>query len=67
MQLKKPETIEASRMYNIIQPVGPKVVSLISSVIPFFKDAFSELERFFDKAGNQYKTAAVSLITAVDI
>ena len=47
MNILKPETIQASQTYAIIEPWGPKVVEMIGSIIPVFKDMFKDLENFF--------------------
>ena len=47
MGLIKTETIHASVTYHIIEPWGPKIVGLIGSIIPVFKDMFQDLENFF--------------------
>lgn len=47
MKLIQPATIRESVSYPLVQPWGPKVINGIGSVIPIFKDMFSELEEFF--------------------
>lgn len=47
MQLFQPATIRESVTYPLVQPWGPRVINGIGSVIPLFKDMFSELEAFF--------------------
>ncbi|HEX7847396.1 MAG TPA: CvpA family protein [Chitinophagaceae bacterium] len=47
INLIKPETIEKSATYSFVQPWGPKAINAIGSVIPFFRDMFTELEDFF--------------------
>jgi membrane protein required for colicin V production len=44
----KQETINKSVTYSFVRPWGPKVINSFGAVIPFFKDMFSELEKFFD-------------------
>lgn len=41
------ETQSASRTYSFIQPFGPKVMSGLGKVIPFFSHMFSDLSSFF--------------------
>jgi membrane protein required for colicin V production len=41
------DTLSASIIYPYLQPVGPKVMEGLGKWIPFFKDAFSQLESFF--------------------
>ena len=48
LSLINPKTITASKTYVYLQPWGPKVMNLMGSVIPWFKDMFSELEKFFE-------------------
>jgi membrane protein required for colicin V production len=49
----KTETLQDSVTYVYIQPWGPKVINSLGSLIPFFKDMFSELQQFFGGvAGN---------------
>jgi membrane protein required for colicin V production len=40
-------TIAASKMYDFIQPWGPKAMNTIGTLIPVFKDMFIQLEDFF--------------------
>lgn len=47
IRLIKPATTEASVSYSFIQPWGPKAINALGSVIPIFKDMFSQLEDFF--------------------
>jgi len=44
--IKQP-TISASYTYAYIQPLGPKVMDSLGSVIPIFKDMFAQLQKFF--------------------
>ncbi len=48
MHLLKQETMEASVTYTYLKPWGPKVIDGFGTVIPFFKNMFSELEQFFE-------------------
>jgi membrane protein required for colicin V production len=43
----KPSTIGSSLVYPYIQPLAPKVMNSIGTVIPFFKDLFNQLQQFF--------------------
>ena len=38
---------DKSVTYSFIQPLGPKIINAIGSVIPVFKNMFAELEEFF--------------------
>lgn len=49
MKLIQPKTIDASVTYSLIEPLGPKAIDALGTLIPFFKDMFSELENFFEK------------------
>jgi membrane protein required for colicin V production len=43
----QPETIEKSVTYSFVQPLGPWFINGIATVLPFFRDMFSELSQFF--------------------
>ena len=47
LNIFKPETLETSTTYSYIQPIGPKVISALGVILPFFKNMFAELELFF--------------------
>ena len=49
VKIIKPETIKGSVTYSFIQPWGPKAIDGFASVIPFFKDMFTQLEGFFSR------------------
>lgn len=53
----KPATAQASVTYGFIQPFGPKVIELVGSVIPFFKNMFEELLHFFDAVADKKPAA----------
>ena len=44
----KPETIQESVTYSFVQPWGPKAINGFGTLIPVFKDMFSDLQNFFD-------------------
>lgn len=48
VQWVQPNTIQKSITYSFIQPWGPKVINGLASVIPVFKNMFTELQSFFD-------------------
>ena len=48
MKIIKPETINRSVTYSFLQPWGPKAINAFGDVIPFFRDMFSDLEKFFE-------------------
>ena len=44
----KPETMEASVSYPLIQPIAPKIMAVMGAIMPFFKDMFDQLLQFFE-------------------
>lgn len=46
-------TIEASKIYPYVQPIGPGVINRLGSIIPLFKDMFLQLESFFESVSNK--------------
>ena len=48
VNLVKPDTIHNSVTYTFIQPWGPKVINGFASIIPVFKNMFTELQSFFE-------------------
>lgn len=48
MQLLQPDTIYLSVTYEYVQPWGPKVINGFGSLVPWFKNMFSELGEFFE-------------------
>lgn len=48
MLVLKPEVITASVVYKYVAPWGPKMINNLGNIIPFFKDMFIQLERFFE-------------------
>ncbi|MDB5203236.1 MAG: CvpA family protein [Ferruginibacter sp.] len=51
LQFLKPDTIAASQVYPYLQPLGPKVIDSLGTVIPFFKNMFADLQSFFARMG----------------
>jgi len=49
MSFIKPDTIAASKTYNLIEPLGPKAIEITGKILPFFKDIFQQLSDFFEK------------------
>ncbi|HEV8508416.1 MAG TPA: CvpA family protein [Chitinophagaceae bacterium] len=49
VRIIRPEAIKASVTYSFIQPWGPKAIDGFGSLIPFFKDMFTQLEGFFSR------------------
>lgn len=52
MNIIKPEALQSSQTYNIIEPFGPKAVNILGALIPVFKDMFTDLETFFGSLVN---------------
>lgn len=48
LQLLSPAATERSVTYSYIQPWGPRVVGSFGTVLPFFRDMFDDLSKFFD-------------------
>jgi membrane protein required for colicin V production len=53
LHLIKNDTILSSRCYSLIEPLGPGVIDKLGKIIPFFKDMFGQLQRFFDAVSNK--------------
>jgi membrane protein required for colicin V production len=49
MNFVEPETLNNSVTYPFIRPVGPFVIDSIGSLMPWFKDMFTDLEQFFER------------------
>lgn len=47
VNLLQPATTGNSTSYSYIQPLGPKVIDGFASVVPVFKDMFTDLQDFF--------------------
>jgi membrane protein required for colicin V production len=47
VHLIRQQTIDGSLTYNFIQPWGPKAINSCASVMPVFKNMFTELKDFF--------------------
>lgn len=43
------ETVKASVVYPYIEPLAPKLMHALGSIIPWFKDMFEQLKEFFGK------------------
>lgn len=46
--LLKKEVIANSTVYGYVAPWGPKVINNLGNIIPFFRDMFVQLGRFFE-------------------
>ncbi|MEO6669215.1 MAG: CvpA family protein [Ferruginibacter sp.] len=53
LHLIKDGSISTSQTYPYLKPIGPKIINLIGTVMPFFKDIFSQLEHFFGEVSNK--------------
>lgn len=53
LQLLQPAAIQSSVSYKFIQPWGPKLMGNIGSLIPLFKDMFTQLGDFFNSLSNK--------------
>lgn len=53
IHLIRQATIEKSVTYSFVQPWGPKAINTFASIIPVFKDMFSELSAFFDRISHK--------------
>jgi membrane protein required for colicin V production len=53
LHVLKSETIEASVSYPWIQPIAPKIMSIMGAVMPFFKDMFDQLLQFFQNVSDK--------------
>ena len=47
IKLLQPATIDKSLTYHYIQPLGPKAIDALGTILPFFKNMFQELQDFF--------------------
>ena len=47
LNIIKPQTADVSLTYPIIYPLAPQVIKGLGVILPFFRDMFAELERFF--------------------
>ncbi len=53
LNLLQPNTVKASMIYPYLQPVGPKVIEGLGTIVPWFKNMFASLENFFGKFTTQ--------------
>lgn len=51
LNLIKPATVQSSTTYNWIEPYAPKLINVLGTIVPFFKNMFAELLHFFDTVG----------------
>ncbi|HWB24056.1 MAG TPA: CvpA family protein [Chitinophagaceae bacterium] len=52
MNIIKPGALQSSQTYAIIEPIGPRAVNILGTLIPVFKDMFTDLETFFGSLVN---------------
>ncbi|MDB5252750.1 MAG: colicin production protein [Flaviaesturariibacter sp.] len=52
LHLVRPETKDASQTYGYLQPLAPKIIAGLGSVLPFFRNMFDELSSFFGHVGS---------------
>jgi membrane protein required for colicin V production len=55
MGILSDESMEQSNTYPIIAPWGPKAMNWLAQLVPFFKDVFEDLGKFFDRLSNEVK------------
>ena len=55
MNLLNNDTKDASKLYTFIEPLAPKVFTLIGAILPFAKTIFSDLSQFFDQVNQKIK------------
>ena len=53
LRLISSETVAASIVYPYLQPMGPKVIGCLGTIIPWFRNMFSGLENFFSSAAKK--------------
>jgi membrane protein required for colicin V production len=53
MNFFEQQTLDQSVTYPFIRPVGPVVIDSIGTILPWFKDMFSELQEFFGRLSEE--------------
>jgi membrane protein required for colicin V production len=53
-----PDTLSNSITYAFIRPVGPFVIDSIGTLMPWFRDMFSDLQEFFGRLSEKVPTPA---------
>lgn len=51
------EAVAASKTYTFIQPLAPKLINAMGSILPWFKDVFGQLQHFFEQLPGTTDTA----------
>ncbi len=59
LQLIHPETTEASATYWYIQPISQKLMGVLGSALPFFKNMFEQLLEFFQNVSNEKQLGTI--------
>ncbi len=49
MEILTNDLIKESKTYFIVAPLGPKIISFMGNIIPFFDGLFNELKLYFGK------------------
>ena len=50
--IQKP-TIDTSKVFPLVSPLGPKVIDGLGRAVPLFKNTFTQLEAFFSDVSNK--------------
>ncbi|PVD49840.1 colicin V production protein [Terrimonas sp.] len=53
MHLISEATASSSRVYGMLSGLGPSVIEAIGTIMPFIKNSFHELEKYFENAGKK--------------
>lgn len=53
MQVVPDAMLSQSRLFPILEPLAPRLVALMGEFIPWVKDAFQELNQFFDQVNQK--------------
>jgi membrane protein required for colicin V production len=51
MRLIGPDTLRHSVTYPYLSPIAPKIIGALGLILPWFRDIFDRLDKFFDKVG----------------
>jgi membrane protein required for colicin V production len=62
LHLIKPETTQASMVYPYVQPIGPKTMNIMGSILPSFKNMFDQLLNFFQTVSDKNHPAQFSFL-----
>lgn len=62
MKILSSESIQASVTYSFIRPWGPKAMDILSAIMPFFKNMFTELEDFFGRMSQKVSSISPVLL-----